>query len=148
MKKILKELYQLFQINLTLEEAIHKFLLGTKSNAIYHDVINAELHNFCCRLILPLSYILLVTALNKNFFQWKIVKIVALPKIESVLFFNNLWHINIMAAISIFLVIRRGFNCTTSLLNFIDSLLRRMDSAKALFVSSNCSLHRFLISRK
>lgn len=150
-----KNFNALFEFSLVDEDIIYKYLLDIKSEAIGIDDVSIKMILLCCPYILPIITNIINSCLLSNTFpdEWKISKVLPMPKKSHPLELSDLRPISILptlskclekimnAQIKVYLDrnvllpkrqsgFRQGYSCTTSLLDVVDDVLRMTDIGK------------------
>ena len=145
------------KINFTLvdENVVNKYLIEIKSKALSWDQLNIDMLLISCPYIVPFLVHILNTCLLENVFpdQWKVSKVIPLPKKNDVTSYNDLRPISILSPLSKLLEkvmaaqvrdhltqynilpdrqsgFRQGYSCATCLLDIIDEIIKEADSGK------------------
>lgn len=134
---------------------ISQLVLALKSNASGIDNINAKMIQLCCPKIIPHILHIINCSIELTTFpdQWKIAKVLPLPKINTPKTYQDLRPISILPCLSKILEkvmalqirqhlvnnnilpetqsgFRKGYSCTTALLNIVDDISKATDQGK------------------
>lgn len=145
-----------FSFSIVTENIVYKYLLEIKSKSSGADNINIDMLLLCCPYILSFLTHIINTCLSSNVFpdEWKIAKILPLPKKRDPVEYNDLRPISILPVLSKLLEkimyaqiiihvnkynvlpsyqsgFRTKHSCATALLTILDDILEATDRGES-----------------
>lgn len=147
---------RLFKFESISENTVYETLLEIKTKATGFDKINIDMLLLCCPVIIPYLCHILNCCIEKNVFpdDWKIARIIPLPKKRNASSLDELRPISILPTLSkVFEKVicaqlkehlenfgilpvhqsgfRAGYSCTTALLEVADNILKEIDGGRS-----------------